>query len=248
MKDSEESLPDPDASNTVLIGQYNEDENGYGYAIYGDFVSLSSAPSTIVRDTGYIRCSYDESPEMKEDGDFYTSRNYSPFLSSSAAAKTYAYDALTGGYDALDHKAGVMDLCSVSVRMTTDSYSSERSYSYVFAAASGSFFSEQTLGNPSYANYDVTSALVQNISRVDEYASTDLGGTSLNSTSFGGKQLLDIAIATEDTQVYNAAMEVVEINYTLTLGMKIFYIVLVALPVLGALAVGITVCVRRRYL
>ncbi len=248
VKDEKESLIDPDAPNTTLIGQYNGDTGSYGYAIYGDFAALDSAPSVIVKDTGYIRCAFDESPEMKEDGSFYTSRNYGAFLRSSANAKTYAYDDLTGGYDALDHKAGAMDLCSVSVRMTTDSYSSERSYSYVFAAASGSFFSEETLGNASYANYDVTSALIQNISRVDEYASTDLGGTSLNSTSFGGKQLLDTAIATSDTQVYNTALEVVEINYTLTAGMKIFYIVLTTLPVLGALAVGIAVCVRRRYL
>ena len=248
VKDAEESLDDPENTNTVLVGQYNADEGSYGYAIYGDFASLPSSPSAIVSDTGYIRCAYDESQEIREDGDFYTSRTYAPFLQSSSAAKTYAYDSVADDYVALDARHGVMDLCAASVRMTTDSYSSEVTYSYVFAAASGSFFSEELLSNPSYANYEVVSSLIHNVARVDEHASMDLGGTSLNSSSFGGKQLLDTTIVTTKTDVWGPDLEIVETNYAFGTGAKVFIIILTALPAVAALTVGVVVAIRRRYL
>lgn len=248
VKDEKESLADPDNTDTVLVGQYNTDEGSYGYAIYGDFAALASSPSAIVSDSGYIRCSFDEAQQVREDGDFYTYRTYAPFLTTSDAAKTYAYDSVAGDYVALDNKSGILDLCAASVRQTTDSQSSESKYSYVFAAASASFFSEELLSNTSYANYDVVSSLVHNIARVDEHASMDLGGTSLNSSSFGGKQLLDTSIATKKTDVYNAALEVVETNYALKSGMKVFIIVVTLLPAAAALTVGIAVAIRRRYL
>ena len=104
------------------------------------------------------------------------------------------------------------------------------------------------LQGSAWANYDVVSALVRNISRVDEHASMDLGGTSLNSSKFGGKQLLDTSIVTERTNVYNSDKEVVEVNEGITDGMKIFiYIFVFIIPVI-ALVFGVVVSIRRRYL
>ena len=248
VKDEKESLSGSEVENTLLIGQYNGDTESYGYAIYGDFAALTSSPSTIVSDSGYIKCSFDEAQQVREDGDFYTFRTYAPFLKTSDAAKTYAYDGTADDYVALDAHHGVMDLCAASVRVTTNSHSSESTYSYVFAAASASFFSQELLSNTSYANYDVVSSLVHNVARVDEHATMDLGGTSLNSSSFGGKQLLDTSIVTRRTDVYDTSLEVVETNYAFTAFAKAATILFTALPAVAALVVGVVVAIRRRYL
>lgn len=245
VRDEKEYLKDTEGSYTSLIGQYDTNTEGYGYAIYGDFVSTTTSPEMIVKDTGYVECSFEESLTKDEDGTYRSSRNYAPFLSTSTEARAFLRDTIG---DILVKDYGKLDTSAVSVRMTTDSYSSEHSYSYVFAAACASFFEEDTLANASYANYDVISALVRNISRVDEHASTDLGGTSLNSEKYGGKQLLDTSIATKYTEVYDSNKDVVEVNRPLTKGMTIFvYIFIYILPVI-ALCVGAVVAIRRRYL
>ena len=199
----------------------------------------------MVKDTGYIECTFEESLSKDEDGTFRISRNYASFLSTSTEARAFGRDELG---DFVDRDYGKLDTSVVSVRMTTDSYSSEKSYSYVFAAASASFFESELLSNASYANYDIVTALVRNISRVDEHASTDLGGTSLNSEKYGGKQLLDTAIVTEITEVYDSSLEVVEVNYPITVLAIIFIFVFIGILPIGALVVGVVVAVRRRYL
>ena len=245
VRDEKEYIEDEDGLFSSLIGQYDTDPESYGYAIYGDFVSTATSPDVIVKDTGYVTCTFEESLSKNEDGSFYVSRNYAPFLSTSAEARAFLRDSLG---DVLVRDYGKLDISAVSVRMTTDSYSAEKTYSYVYACASATFLENEMLANTSYANYDVVSALVRNISRVDEHASDALGGTSLNSPKYGGKQLLDTSIVTKYTEVYDQDMNVVETNYPIGPGMLIFiYILLVSLPI-GACVVGVIVAIRRRYL
>lgn len=243
--DESEHLEDAQGGQSTLVSQYDTDKDGYGYAIYGDFVSMATAPEVIVKDSGFVECFFNESTATNEDGAFGVSRNYAPFLMTSADARAFAKDALG---DVLVRDYGVLHTSCVSVRMTTDVYSSEKQYSYVFASASGSFLDNEMLANASWANYDVVSALVRNISRVDEHASMDLGGTSLNSSKFGGKQLLDTSIVTQRTEVYNSDKEVVEVNEPISGGMKTFiYIFIFMIPV-AVLVCGVVVAIRRRYL
>ena len=243
--DESEFLENGTDKQSTLIAQYDTDTEGYGYAIYGDFVAVDTAPNAIVKESGFVECFFDESNAANEDGAFGISRNYAPFLSTSADARAFGTDEMG---EVLVRDYGVLDTSCVSVRMTTDSYSSEKEYSYVFAAASASFLDNEMLGNGAWANAEVIGALVRNISRVDEHASMDLGGTSLNSSKFGGKQLLDTSIVTERTPVYDSNKEVVEVNEAITDGMKIFiYIFVFALPV-AAIVVGVVVSVRRRYM
>lgn len=245
VRDEKEYIKNADGSFTTLIGQYDKDTEGYGYAIYGDFVSTVTSPEVVIKDTGYVECTFEESLSKDEDGTFRTSRNYAPFLSTSVEARAFMRDTLG---DVLVKDYGKLDTSAVSVRMTTDSMSSEISYSYVFAAACATFFESDTLSNTSYANYDIVSALVRNISRVDEHASTDLGGTSLNSNKYGGKQLLDTTIATKYTEVHDQNMDVVEVNQPLGVGMTIFIYIFIFIMPLIALCVGVVVAIRRRYL
>ena len=242
--DESEYLENGTGKQTTLVSQYDTDENGYGYAIYGDFVAVDTAPEVIVKESGFVECFFDESTAANEDGSFAISRNYAPFLSTSKDARAFGTDALG---EVLVRDYGVLDTSCVSVRMITDTQSSEKQYSYVFAAASASFLEDEMLSGSAWANYDVVSALVRNISRVDEHASMDLGGTSLNSSKFGGKQLLDVSIVTTLTNVYDSNKEVVEVNEAMTDGMKIFIYIFVFIFPIAALVLSVVVSIRRRY-
>ena len=65
----------------------------------------------------------------------------------------------------------------------------------MFCVNSASFLQNSLLGDSSYANYEIVSAVVENISRVDEHASMDLGALSLNSASGGGKYIIETSIS-----------------------------------------------------
>ena len=124
--------------------------------------------------------------------------------------------------------------------------------SYIFCAASSSFFSSELLGNASYANYEVTAAMVQNIARLDTYAPDALGGISINNNeSFLGKTLLDTAIRASDvteTQTNPDGSVVYVTKAGLDSGALVaFLAVICAIPTVITI-VGIIVCVRRKYL
>ena len=130
-----------------------------------------------------------------------------------------------------------------------DAESSEKTYSFVFSAASGDFFNSDTLGNSAYSNYDVVAALTNTISRVDVYASLDLGGTSLNSSSVGGKMIFEDTLYDYDYPVYDySAQTELGTKWGLGTGAKVFYTVLFAAPAVAALVLGIYVCIKRRYM
>ena len=116
-------------------------------------------------------------------------------------------------------------------------------------ANSKDFFSNDLLGNPAYANYDVISAVVENMVRTDVYASSDLGGSSMNSKSFGGKQLVSSTIYDYENKVYSPdATEVVKINKGITpVAVTVFSIFIYAVPTVIAI-VGISVGIKRKFL
>ncbi len=229
----------PDYSN--LVGQYITEENTYAYAIYGAYASLSSSPRFIVSDAGEVKCAYDLGTGMPEPGSNSTSRYYAPFFSTTAAG------TLRDENGNLVADPGVRDICAIALRYGVDSQTLAYSYSYIFCANSGGFFSEQTLGNPSFANFDVTSALVENISREDVYASMDLGGASLNSSSYGGKRLQKETIATAITDIYASDGTVVKTNQPIKGGAKAFVIITAALIPVGIAIAGIVIHLRRRF-
>ncbi len=246
IKDAEASLKDTDDS--AIIADYNKDEDSYGYAIYKDYANISSAPRTIFTNAGYVKCSFRESSSVSEAGGIYSSRTYASFLSSSPAAKIYSKNS-DGEYLDLAGYAGVYDMAAIVARDTVDSDKNENNYSYIFCANTKDFFSNELLGNASYANYDIVSALTENISRVDEYASTDLGGTSYNSSSFGGKQLYHATLSDKDVEIMSGdASEVIEFNHAITNGVIIPFAVFVFAVPLGLAVLGIVVFVKRKYL
>ncbi len=242
-KDSSLSATDgegnPDYSN--LVGQYINEENTYAYAIYGAYASLSSSPRFVISDAGEVKCAYDLGTGSPEPGSNTTSRYYAPFFSTTAAG------TLRDAAGNIASDPGVRDICAIALRYGVDTETLADTYSYVFCANSASFFSEQTLGNPSFANFDVTSALVENISREDVYASMDLGGASLNSSSYGGKRLQKETIAETLTDIYGSDSTVIKTNLPITVGARVTVIVTAALIPLACAVVGIVIHLRRRF-
>ena len=249
VRDDESSVAGSGGKN--LIAVYETAEDSYANAIYGDYASLATSARTTINNTGYITNSYGEQGYRNEAGSSETVKRYAPFLKSSNKASSYFYSDLAGNYDdskVLD-STGQFDLAALTVRQTYDSITAEHTYSYLFCAASADFFSNESLSNAAYANYDIMTALINNISRVDVYASLELGGTSLNSSSYGGKQLVSTKLSTEDSEVFAPdASEVIKVNYGISTTEKVVYTVIVAVVPFIVLIAGAVVCIRRRFL
>ncbi len=249
VRDTELSVAGSEGKN--LIAVYETEVDSYANAIYGDYASLATSARTTVNNTGYITNSYGEKGFKNEAGSAETVKRYAPFLKSSDKASSYFYSDASGNYDdssVLD-STGTFDLAALTVRQSFDSVTAEHTHSYLFCAASADFFSNESLSNAAYANYDIMMALINNISRVDVYASLELGGTSLNSSSFGGKQLVSTTLSTEDTEIYAPdASEVVKVNFGISNTEKIVYTIVVAAVPFIILLAGAVVCVRRRFL
>ena len=223
-----------------FAGVYDPDEQNFGFAYYGGYSTLTSSPKMVFSNTGYVYCSLDMSETSMEAGNKYGSRNYAAFIGTSENAYNY---------DGKAPDKGIKTLVAAGVRKNLDSYTSENTSSYLFCSSSPDFFSDVLLDNPSYANYDILASVISNISRTDRYASIELGGLSLNSPSFGGKQTLSTELSESPSKIYTwDGKEVVKYNQGISLtAIVIFTVIIMAVPV--AIAVfGIVVFIKRKFL
>ncbi len=237
-------------SDTSLVAVYNTDKSSVANVIYSDYANVKTSPKVVVSDTGYMTTNYIEDGVIAEAGTGNVKRSYSSFLTAADTANAYLYTE-NKGYEnrtAIDRK-GTMDIAGLTVRSMLDEVTAESVYSSVFCAASGDFFSSTLLGNDAYANYGVVSMLANTLSRVDVYASIDLGSSTLNSSSVGGKPIFEDTIYDYDHPVYDYSAKV-EIGTKWGLGNveKVVYTVLFSLIPAAALVLGVIVCVKRRYL
>jgi hypothetical protein len=249
LRDEVNGLEDENTTGTFFTGVYNKSEESYAHAIYGDFADLDSAPQMSFVNSGYVKRSFGESSTVGEPGSANNIKRYASFITTANTAKPYAYDHLTGGYTNLSGEAKAYDLAGVTTRVAFDSKTAEYTYSYVFCTNTPNFFSNSVLSNASYSNYDIVSALVNNMSRADIYASIDLGGTSLNSQNFGGKKLISTTLSAEETILYsNDGKEILKINKALTMGIVVAATVVVAAVPVITLIVGAVTVIKRKYL
>lgn len=236
--DSENAIGEGDG--TSFIAQYDSSEESYGYNFYEDFVTLASAPRMVFSDTGYLYCSYGDGESRSEPGYQNVNRRFATFIGTHATATANTAPGV------VESEAGYKALAAISARTSMDSYSGETTYSYIFAAASPDFFSNDILGNPSYANYELTLAVLRNVSRTDRYVSTDLGGLSRNSSSFGGKLLVNTILSTDNTTVYRGDKSTVYKG--LTAGARTASTVVVMIPAALALVMGAVIFIKRKFL
>jgi hypothetical protein len=239
----ETSVVDIKGDQSSLIGDYNTDEKSYGYMLYGDFASLSSAPSMVFANTGYIECSYSWGTEIGEDGADAINRSYEPLFFSSTKAKAYEKNSLSGVYADVEKADSALHLAAVSTRSEMNSITAEFKYSDIFCAASADFFSNEVLANSSFANYQIVSVITENLIRTEEYASSSLGGLSINFDNVGGKQLTDTAIYSSINENNLGSGK----NLLSTDASVVITVLLISVALIVG-AVGVAVSLKRRYL
>ena len=219
-----------------ILGVYETNTNSYANAIYGEFAAMPSAPHTVFPNAGYIECSFYENTIVNEPGAGEVTISYEPFMKS--------YDSAI----VLGEESRAFDLAAVAVRRGHDTETNESSFSYVFCANSGEFLSREMLSNRAYANFDIVSAVVNNISRSDVYASMELGGLSLNSPKYGGKQLMYDTLYAQPSAIYNGDATLK--GYTLGFAgavRTVIALIAVIVPLIP-LVIGVVIKIRRRFL
>ena len=226
--DKENHIEANDESIDTILGEYSTDEDSFGALVYSNFASLPSAAGVIFDDAGYIKSSFKEGDALVEAGNS-SERMFMEFMSSFDSAVAMAKSP-EGEYNSPENN-GKLILAAMTGRYQLDSYTNTATRSNIFCVNSASFFSNEVLGNYSYANSEIMALLVEEMIFNDRYASSELGGTSMNFDNYGGKFLADttLKISAEKTEV------------------KAISTVLFLLPV-AALAAGVVVYVKRRYL
>lgn len=237
-----------------ILANYNTDEYSYGYELYGEYADLTSAPNVVFKDAGSIECAFKESVSQGEAGTAYASKNFASFLTTSSKAQRYVVE---DGVTYVDGTIGKYNLAALSIRNELDSIENVDTNSFIFCVNSASFFGSELLGNESYANYDVVSAVIENISRVDKYADIDLGAPSQNSAALGGKYIIPMNM-TElgeeirsnrhvDDNVDNPKI-VIKVNHGISSTEKtVFTCFILAVPAAIGI-IGIIVSIKRRYM
>lgn len=229
-----------DNDNSKFAGVYDSNSENFGYAYYGSYSTLSSAPQMVFNNTGYVYCSFDNGEAMIESGNMQGSRNYAAFIGTSDNAYNYVDGATS---------TGEKTLVAASVRSNLDKYTAERVSSYMICTNSADFFSNELLGNPSYANYDIMASVISNISRTDKYATTDLGGLTSNSSTVGGKQCVSTTLSDSPKEILSANLQsVVRVNKGLGKGAVVAYTIVAMAPAVVALTFGIVVFIKRKFL
>ena len=224
-------------SSDKLLGVYETESNSYANAVYGEFANLPSAPHTVFTNTGYIECSFYETKTKYEDGAVEATVTYEPFITSYSSA-----EAKSGAI------SGELDLTAVSVRREHSMETNESTFSYVFCANSADFLSRELLFNSSYANFEIVSAVINNISRNDVYASMDLGGISVNSTKYAGKLLVYDNLTEEPAEIYESNAKLVGTTLGFTGAIKVVIVIIAcALPCVP-LVIGVIIKLRRKFL
>ena len=254
VKDSKNYIDNGTEEGTTLIADYNTDTESYAYAIYGEYADLATSPRMVIPDTGAIISAFGESNLKNEPGTANTTRVFAPFLYSSENSNEYAKNSDNGLYVDPYGRLEQRVLAAIGSRQKIDGETGNYSHSYIFAAASADFFSADYLGNASYANYDIISAMMKDIARLDTYADASLGGTSANNKdSFLGKYLVDLTLKEESENIYEWDAEgnkyvVTGVKYGLSNGAKVVYACIIAAIPLGIAITGVVVCIKRKYL
>lgn len=241
VKDEQEGhyLPGVGDPGTALIGVYDPDSIGGVY--YEAYAELASAPKMIFTNSGYIRSTFLDKT-VSESGGYNTQMSYSSFIGTESTA--VAYDKY--GYTTED-RGSSKDLAAMTTRTYLDGTTDETVYSYVFCTNSADFFSNDVLGNRSYANYNIMATVISSISRVDRYASMSLGGMSMNSPSYGGKQTVSTTLSESAQNVYSPdASEIIHVNRAFTTTEKVLFSIIVAIVPATLLVLGTVIFVKRK--
>ncbi len=241
---AEDTLTNAEGNRQTLIVTLNSNEDSTPYMIYKDLMGISIPPRMVVENSGAVRMSW-LSTSSGSSGLVNVHGYYFDFMYSGD--NSVDVDIATGNQNIDSRDAHAYALAGLGMRERHDTYSDTNVFSYHFGAASTSLTENAYLDDPAYSNYDVLYATVRYISRVDEYASLELGGVSLNSPIPGGKPLVSTTIPESGYSKYDE--ETAETAYYPALTSKtatIWAVVLVAIPALAAGVTGTILLVKRK--
>ncbi len=246
--DTRHTLPDEEGSLQKLIVELNRQEDATPYSIYKDLLAVGTTPRMVVEDTGYVRGSW-KNGSVGASGVINLDAFYFDFMSSSNGAVDVVIEepGVGGAYNTAPKDAHAYPLAGLSMRMRMDPVEDTQVFAYYFGAASTSLTENTYLGDSAFSNYDVLFATVRFISRTDEYASMELGGTSLNSPVPGGKPLISVTIPATGYEHYDYETKETKTYPMMTPAVATAWIsVLVAVPVIAAAVTGTVLLVKRR--
>ena len=212
------------------------------YGVYESIASLATPPRVVVPDSGAVSACW-KTYEGATSGTSGVEAYCSAFLSTSE--KAFAYDPVGGGL--LSTTPARYHTSMLSTRLRLDGETGNSYYSYVFGCASPDMIANEWLSRASFANYDVVFSLVRYISRTDEYAGMELGGTSLNSSRMGGRRLVYSDLYASDTEVTLASGRTVVFPALTKSARIVLSVLVIALPTAAAAVCGWLVCRRRKY-
>lgn len=244
VKDETSCIYNPDESKHGgdIIAVYDSDKTSLGYAYYTTYAALATAPAMVFSNSGYLYCSFDDGDKIAEPGTLNGSRDYASFIGTTENAVSYVEENVRD-----ENGEGKKTLAAMAVRSYLDDFTGETDYSYIFCTNSADFFSNDILGNSTYANYDVMRNVINNISRTDVYADIDLGGVSGNSQSMGGKWSISTALSPVGETKYNADGTLAHYNKAMTGKAMIWFTVLAMVAPTVALISGIVVFIKRKF-
>lgn len=234
VKDTENAVDSSDPS--VFVGTYVTENDSFAMGIYNSFATSNSAPKMLFKNAGFIESAFGS--VANEHGSSQIFRHFDEFIHTSDKAIGYGYSSSAGAYDAEATPAGKKALAAVTTRSYLDPVAAVHTYSHVFCVNSTEFFSNETLTDTSYSNYDIVSALVTSMVRTDTYASIELGGLSGNSSSRLGKLLVPEALSELPTK------EQAGLDKTDT---TVYSVIIFAIPI-AICVLGIIMCIRRKFL
>ena len=240
-------------SREYLIASYaTMNEGTIGYSMYQAIADRVTAPKTVLETCSSVNMLWGDL------GEKVMATNVSRMVSGVFFASSNVDDRTglptAGSY--IGESFSVRDL-SVSSPMALAAVSVESKmgeevdfYSaYVIAVGTTKLISSNYINNSTFCNYDVVYSMLRTVSRTDRYADKDLGGLTLNSDRYGGKDLWldDLRSSTEsgifvDNDVkyhftYKAVTDTTRAVFTIILSLFV-----VAVPV-----VGIAVHRRRKF-
>lgn len=235
VKDEDSSLSDIGEKNTALIGVYENLETDFGYAYYGQYSALSSAPRMVFTNSGFLSCSFTDGIGLGEPGTYNVMHRYTTFIGTSDSAvayEPYDHEGNLNQGNTVIAEGGAMGykcLAAAVVRTSLDEYSAETTSSYLFCTNTADFYSNDILGNGSYANRDIMESFILDLTRTDRFVSSDLGGDNPN-VNYGGKWS-----AVTELEGFTAAHAV-------------WYVIIIAVLPVSALVLGIVIFVKRKFL
>ena len=92
-------------------------------------------------------------------------------------------------------------------------------------------------------------SVISNISRTDRYATSDLGGLTINSSSVGGKRCVSTSLSTDPIDILSADMtQIIGTKKGIGGGAIIAYTIIVMAVPVSILVLGIVMFIKRKFL